>query len=274
MNTLKLIIGLLLTVAFVLYTKKVASKTFSKKSKSILATIIAPIAILFLAIYTTANSVVRIALLDNPEMLIDASKELDAKQRAKEMEAAKEALKNISEEDSKYAPVIGNPNGKVVIYEFYDYNCGFCKRGNSALEEVLENEKDVKVVLKSFPIFPPSQIPGRAIIAAQMQGKAAELHHALFTTSLVPEQNDKASEKDVNEQIKAIVFGAAKKAGLDVEKLKKDMENPAVEEEIIRTRELATKLGIQGTPAFIIGDQFFRGFIEAPVMIEAIKNSK
>ena len=63
-------------------------------------------------------------------------------------------------------------------------------------------------------------------------------------------------------------------AGLDVEKLKKDMENPAVEEEIIRTRELATKLGIQGTPAFIIGDQFFRGFIEAPAMMEAIKQSK
>ncbi|MBR1544741.1 MAG: DsbA family protein [Alphaproteobacteria bacterium] len=74
--------------------------------------------------------------------------------------------------------------------------------------------------------------------------------------------------------MKAIVFGAAKKAGLDVDQLKKDMENPAVEEEIIRTRELATKLGIQGTPAFIIGDQFFRGFIEAPAMRDAINQSK
>ncbi len=274
MNTLTLIIGILLTVAFVLYTKKVATKSYNKKSVTILATIVAPIVILFLAIYATAHSVVRIALVGNPEMLIDASKELEARAKRKEMEAAKEALKNVSEEDSKYAPIVGNPDGKVVVYEFYDYNCGFCKRGNAALEEVLGSEKDVKVVLKSFPIFPPSQIPGRAIIAAQMQGKAAELHHALFTTNLIPEQNDKASEKDVNEQIKAIVFGAAKKAGLDVDQLKKDMENPAVEEEIIRTRELATKLGIQGTPAFIIGDQFFRGFIEAPAMIEAINQAK
>ena len=274
MNTLTLIIGMLLTVAFVLYTKKVATKTFSKKSKTILATIVAPIVILFLAIYTTAHAVVRYAMINDPEILTDTFKKLEEQEKQKQMEAAKNALKNISEEDSKYAPIVGNPEGKVVIYEFYDYNCGFCKRGNAALEEVLANEKDVKVVLKSFPIFPPSQIPGRAIIAAQMQGKATEMHHALFTTNLVPEQSDKLSAKDTDDKIKAIVFGAAKKAGLDVEKLKKDMENPAVEEEIIRTRELATKLGIQGTPAFIIGDQFFRGFIEAPVMLEAIKQSK
>lgn len=274
MNTLTLIIGLLLTVAFVLYTKKVATKTFSKKSTTILATIVAPIVILFLAIYATAHSVVRIAMIGNPEILTDTVRKLEENERKKQMEAAKDALKNISAEDSKYAPIVGNPDGKVVVYEFYDYNCGFCRRGHAALNEVLEQEKDVKVVLKSFPIFPPSQIPGRAVIAAQMQGKANELHQELFSTNLIPEQNDKASEKDVNEQIKAIVFGAAKKAGLDVEKLKKDMENPAVEEEIIRTRELATKLGIQGTPAFIIGDQFFRGFIEAPAMMEAIKQSK
>jgi len=274
MNTLTLIIGILATVAFVLYTKKVATKTFSKKSTNILATIVAPIVILFLAIYTTAHSVVRIAMIGNPEILTDTIKELEEKEKQKQIEAAKDALKNISEEDSKYAPIIGNPEGKVVVYEFYDYNCGYCKRGNAALEEVLANEKDVKVVLKSFPIFPPSQIPGRAIIAAQMQGKAAELHHALFTTNLIPEQADKLSAKDSDDQIKAIVFGAAKKAGLDVEQLKKDMENPAIEEEIIRTRQLATKLGIQGTPAFVIGNQFFRGFIEAPVMIEAISQAK
>ncbi len=274
MNTFTLIVGILLTVAFVLYTKKIATKTFDKKAKTILITIVAPIVILFLAIYTTAHSVVRIAMINDPEILTDTIKKLEENEKQKQIDAAKNALKNISAEDSKYAPIIGNPEGKVVVYEFYDYNCGFCKRGNAAMEEVLETEKDVKVVLKSFPIFPPSQIPGRAIIAAQMQGKAAELHHALFTTNLIPEQSDKLSAKDADDQIKAIVLGAAKKAGLDVEKLQKDMEKPAIEEEIIRTRELATKLGIQGTPAFIIGDQFFRGFIEAPVMKEAINKAK
>ena len=274
MNTLRLILGILFTIAFVLYSKTFATKNYSKKTKKILATMVAPIVILFLAIYCTSYSVVRTAMVGDPTIFTDTIKKLEEAEKQKQAEAAKEALKNISEEDSKYAPIVGNPNGKVIIYEFYDYNCGFCKRGNAALEEVLKKEKDVKVVLKSFPIFPPSQIPGRAIIAAQMQGKAAELHKELFATKLTPDHNDRASEKDVDEQIKAIVFGAAKKAGLDVKQLKKDMENPAVEEEIIRTRELANKLGIQGTPAFIIGENFFRGFIEAPVMLEAINKSK
>jgi len=274
MNTLILIIGMMSTIAFVIYSKTIGAKNYGKKTKKALITIVAPAVILFIAVYATARSVVRIAMLNSPDIFTDTIKKLEENERIKQEKAAKEALKNISAEDSKYAPIVGNPDGKVVIYEFYDYNCGFCKRGNSVLEEVLKTEKDVKVVLKSFPIFQPSQIPGRAIIAAQMQGKAAELHHALFTTKLTPDHNDKASEKDLDEQIKAIVFGAAKKAGLDVERLKKDMENPAVEEEIIRTRELANKLGIQGTPAFIVGESFFKGFIEAPVMLDAINKAK
>lgn len=274
MNTLMLTLGLIWTIIFVLYTKKISSKTFDKKTKSILATIVAPIVILFLAIYTTSYSVVRKAMINDPEILTDTIKRLEEVEKEKQEEAAKEALKNISEDDSKYAPIIGNPEGKVVAYAFFDYNCGFCKRGDAALNKLLETEKDVKVVLKSFPIFPPSQIPGRAIIAAKEQGKVAELHKVLYETRLIPEAAPNANEKDMNEKIKAIVFGAAQKAGLDVEKLKKDMEAPAVEEEILRTRQLAEKLGIQGTPAFIIGNDFFRGYVDTPVMKEAIENAR
>ena len=278
MNTLMLTLGLIWTIGFVLYTKKICSKTFNSKSKTILATIVAPIIILFLAIYTTASFVVgtqtRTAMLNDPEILTDTIKRLEDLEKEKQQEAAKEALKSISENDSKYAPIIGNPEGKVVAYAFFDYNCGYCKRGDAALTQLLETEKDVKVVLKSFPIFPPSQIPGRAIIAAKEQGKVAELHKALYETRLIPEASQNANEKDMNEKIKAIVFGAAQKAGLDVEKLKKDMEAPAVEEEILRTRQLAEKLGIQGTPAFIIGNEFFRGFVDTPVMMEAVQNAR
>lgn len=274
MNTLMLTLGLIWTIIFVLYTKKISSKNFDKKTKSIFATIVAPIVILFLAIYTTSYSVVRKAMINDPEILTDTIKRLEEVEKEKQEDAAKEVLKNISEDDSKYAPIIGNPEGKVVAYAFFDYNCGFCKRGDAALKKLLETEKDVKVVLKSFPIFPPSQIPGRAIIAAKEQGKVAELHKALYETRLIPEAAPNANEKDMNEKIKAIVFGVAQKAGLDVEKLKKDMEAPAVEEEILRTRQLAEKLGIQGTPAFIIGNDFFRGYVDTPVMREAVENAR
>ena len=96
----------------------------------------------------------------------------------------------------------------------------------------------------------------------------------MFEANLMPERDAKATEKDINDQIKAIVFGVAQKAGLDVEKLKKDMEAPSVEEELLRTRQLAEKLGIQGTPAFIVGEKFFRGYVDTPVIIEAIEASR
>lgn len=282
MNILMLVLSILWVIVFVVYANFIANRNKEYKSKyqKVASTIVAPAVILFFALYTSAAWVVgfrvRDAVIADPTMLIDASERLQEIEQEKALKASREAVKNIKEDDSKYAPVIGNADGKVVVYEFYDYNCGYCKRGNLALTEVLADETDVKVVLKSFPIFPVSQIPGRAIVAAANQdsAKVAEFHKALFENSLVPEADEKTTEKDMNEKIKAIVLGLAKKAGLNVEKLEKDMDSPAVEEELLRTRQLAEKLGIQGTPAFVVGDQLFRGYIDASQMKSAIEQSK
>ncbi|MBD5405591.1 DsbA family protein [bacterium] len=282
MNTLMLILSILWVIVFVVYTNYIYNKDkqYKNKQQKVLATIVAPVIILFFALYTSAAWVVgfrtRSAVINDPEMLLDASQRLQEIEEEKALQASRDAVKNIKEDDSKYAPIIGNADGKVVIYEFYDYNCGYCKRGNAVLSEVLASENDVKVVLKSFPIFPVSQIPGRAIVAAANQDatKVAEFHKALFENSLVPEVDEKTTEKDMNDKIKAIVLGLAKKAGLDVVQLEKDMSSPAVEEEILRTRQLAEKLGIQGTPAFVVGDQLFRGYIDETQMKTAIEKSK
>ena len=280
MNTLMLILSLVWVITFVIYNKLVVKdgKTYKNNATKVLATVVAPIVILFFAIYTTASWVVsfktRDAILANPMVLVEASERLQEIEQEKAMEESRQAVKNIKEEDSAHAPVIGNADGKVVIYEFFDYNCGYCKRGNIALTDVLSTEKDVKVILKNLPIFPISQIPAKAVIAAKEQGKSAELHALLFENHLVPEANEKATEQDMNDKIKAIVFGLAEKAGIDVEKLKKDMEAPAVEEELLRTRQLAEKLQIQGTPAFVVGDQLFRGYIDANQMRNAIQQSR
>ena len=272
MNTIMLILGLLFTVAFVVYTKMTGTKTNAKGAKSILTTIVAPIVILFLAIYTTAFSVVRCAILSNPKILRETADKLQEAEKKEQAEAALKAVKQISEDDSSTAPVIGKADGKVVIYEFFDYNCGYCKHGNSVLTEVLKAQDDVKVVLKNFPIFGEiSTTPAKASIAAKEQGeeKVKAFHNALFKANLRPTGN-----KDIEKQVEKAVFDVAKKAGLDVAKLKKDMEAPVVEEELLKTRQLAEKLGIQGTPAFVIGNQFFPGYIEAPVMIDAINSAK
>ncbi|MDR1477150.1 MAG: DsbA family protein [Rickettsiales bacterium] len=279
MNILLFVLAIVWAAVFVVYEREVVQKkNFHNRYKRVLATIAAPAVLLLLVAYSTSSFVVsfktRQAVINDPAMLLDAMENMEQVQREREAKASKEALKNIKADDSKYAPIAGNPDGKIVIYEFYDYNCGFCKRAAGVMTEVLRDEKDVKVVLKNLPIFPVSQIPARAVVAAQQQGKAAELHALFFENNLVPEANEKATEKDMNEKIKAIVFGLAQKAGLDVERLKKDMESPAVEEELLRTRQLAEKLQIQGTPAFIVGDQLFRGYIEAPQMRDAIESAK
>ena len=278
MNTLMLILSIVWIATFLIYQKMFAKKTYKTKTIEVLATIVAPVVILFFAMYTISSFTVGVktkgAILADPYVLIEASERLQEIEKEKAMEEARKSLENIKEEDSKFAPIAGNVDGKVVIYEFFDYNCGYCKRGNMAVNDVLTTEKDVKVVLKNLPIFPISQIPAKALIASKEQGKAAEFHKILFENKLVPEANETTTEQEMNDKIKAIVFGLAQKAGLDVEKLKKDMEAPFVEEELLRTRQLADKLNIQGTPAFIVGDQLFRGYIDANQMRNAIQQSR
>ncbi|MDR1008775.1 MAG: DsbA family protein [Rickettsiales bacterium] len=280
MTILLFALAVVWTVAFVVYEKSAAHKPAAKGVKGALTTYGAPSLILFFAIYTLSAAVVNLrttaVIIANPEVIDDAQRSLAELKDKRERDEAKQALKSLTSDDSKYAPIIGDADGKVVIYEFYDFNCGHCKRAATTLTSVLESEKDVKVVLKNFPIFPQvSLIPARASIAAAYQGKGAEMYKALFNANLVPELGkDKITEKDLNEKVKAIVFGVASKAGLDVERLKKDMEKPEVDEEILRTRQLAEKLKIYGTPAFIVGDQMFKGAIDENTMREAIEAAR
>ena len=266
------VVGFLSVVVFAVCMIMIDKKEFNKKNmiKSVALSFGAVIA-LFIAIYTTARSVVRPALISDPTMLMDAGEAYQKTEMEKREKAAKKALKNITEEDFKHAPIIGNAEGNIVVYEFFDYNCGYCKKGNETLKEVLEKEKDVKVVLKHFPIYPPSQFPAKASIASREQGieKVSAFHSALFKSELMPKNVKNMKEADA--KIKVIVMDIAKKSGLDVKKLEKDIENPAVEEELLRTRDLAKKLGIEGTPAFVIGDKFVPGYINTNQMIEAIK---
>lgn len=280
MNIIMLILSLIWIVVFVVYTKIMSEKKSVKgKAKNVLANIVAPAVILFFALYTTTSWIVgfktRDAIMADPSVLIDASERLQEIQQQQAMEASQDALKNITEEDSKYAPVIGNPDGEVVIYEFFDFNCGFCKRGAQSIKEVLTTENDVKVVLKNLPIFGSiSELPAKAVIAAQKQGKAKELHMALFENNLIPQADEKTTEEEMLNKIEENIMKLAKEAGLDTKQLKDDMQDPSVQEELDRTRELATQLQIQGTPAYIVGDQFFRGYIDANQMRTAIQQAR
>jgi protein-disulfide isomerase len=137
-------------------------------------------------------------------------------------------------------PVIGNPNADVTIVEFSDYNCPYCKAMEPRLAALLKADRKVKLVMVEFPILTPASLTGtRAALAAMKQGKYAPFHQALMRF-----------EGNVTD---ADIFDVAKSVGLDVARLKKDMQAPQVADRIIANYNLARGIRVVQTPAVIVG---------------------
>ncbi|MBR1544394.1 MAG: thioredoxin domain-containing protein [Alphaproteobacteria bacterium] len=186
------------------------------------------------------------------------------------MKVSKEII-NILEKD-KISPIIGNPDGKIVIYEFFDYNCGHCKNQNEIINELIQKNKEIKVILKNFPIFPVSHIPAKATIASQKQGKTFLLHKSFFENNLLPFNYSEIGVETLNKKILDKVLDIAKKTGLDTKKLQNDMNSEEIEKEIDTTKKIAHQLNIHGTPAFIIKEKVFAGFMDVTNIKEMIKS--
>lgn len=137
-------------------------------------------------------------------------------------------------------PVGGNPNGKVTIVEFFDYQCGHCIAMAPVMQNIIQHNPDVRVVYKEFPIRRGmSELAAKAALAANEQGKYASFSHALLSVNqpLTP----------------ALIFSLAQNAGINVKKLKQDMNSKNIQNQINTTKQLAAALNIPGTPAFFIG---------------------
>jgi protein-disulfide isomerase len=183
-------------------------------------------------------------LLANPEVLMEVQTALEAKMEKIQAEKMSTALKENAAEifRAPSAPIAGNLKGDVTVVEFFDYNCGYCKKAFVDLLAASEKDKNLKLVMKEFPILSKgSEEAARAALAAKAQGKYWEFHRALLES---PGQANEASALKVAEKI-----------GLNIAKLKTDMAGAEVKAEIDRTRALAQKLGIQGTPHFLVGDK-------------------
>jgi protein-disulfide isomerase len=140
--------------------------------------------------------------------------------------------------------------------EFFDYNCGYCKRAMTAVKEVLSNDKNIRIVYREFPILSEGSIfASRAALASRAQNKYKVFHEALM------------SAQQLNE---ISVMQIAKRIGLDAEKLLIDMNDPNVFEHIQTSRDLADALQFTGTPSFVIGDRLIGGFIPGDAMMEII----
>lgn len=211
------------------------------------------------------GEIVRKYLVENPEVLLEVSQALDAKQKQAEARQRAETLKSSAEQlfRSPNDHVAGNPDGDVTIVEFFDYNCGWCKKSFPELTTLIAGDKNLRVVLKEFPIFGgDSDYAAMAAIAARKQGKYWELHSALF-----------AHEGKITAQV---VDDLAKQAGLDLDRLKADMKLPEVAQILADNHALAQSLAISGTPAFIVDDQVSPGYLPAgslAAMVDAVRGA-
>jgi protein-disulfide isomerase len=186
------------------------------------------------------EQVVHDYLVNNPEVLVEVSQALQQKQQQSMQEQATSAIsKNAPQLFSEKLAVNGNPNGSVTMVEFFDYQCIHCKKMKPIVNELVKKDKNLRVIYKEFPIFGKnSEVASKAALAAAMQGKYMAMHNALLT-----------QEKKLDE---ASIMAAAKSAGLDMSKLKKDMNSDTVKQALDANRKLAESMNLMGTPAFIV----------------------
>ena len=204
---------------------------------------------------------VREALINDPTILKDAVEKMQAKQEEDSQKQAKEGI--IKNKDKLFAdvnsPVVGAADADVTVVEFFDYHCGYCKKILPDILQLIEKDKKVRVVFKEFPILSEdSALASRAAIAVNRiaKEKYLDFHKAMFA------MKGKFAEKDI--------FAEAKKLGIDSAKLKAEMAKPEIDAELDKNRKLAADLGVRGTPAVIIGEEFMPGAVPYETMQKAV----
>jgi protein-disulfide isomerase len=205
------------------------------------------------------GDIIKEYLISNPEVIREALQELERRQVAEASEKTKHAITARAQEiyQSKEDLVLGNASGEVALVEFFDYNCGYCKRAIPEVEKLIQSDKNVRVIIKEFPILGPGSVfAAKAALASRLQGKYSQFHDALTEAEGVKDETN--------------VLEIAKQVGLDVEKLKTDMESEAVANVIRRNYSLAEALSINGTPSFIIDDALEPGFVSFDVLAQHV----
>ncbi len=184
-------------------------------------------------------------LVENPEVLVEAFQALEAKQELAEAEQKKQFLPAFLALAN--APTLGDKDAPITIVEFFDYNCGFCKKSTDWVMTQVAS-KDVKVIFMELPVLDSrtktSSLAARASLAASMQGKYRELHVAMMKA---------------NGLTKGRILSIAEKEGLDVQQLSKDMESATVYRLLEDTMKLAEQADILATPSFYVNDKFVSG---------------
>lgn len=199
------------------------------------------------------EQIVKDYITNNPDAIIESLNQLQQRERQRQQQAASATIKEKSaelkhDEDTPYA---GNPNADVVLVEFFDYNCGYCRKVMPTVAKLLEEYDNLKVVFKEFPILSPvSQQAARAAQSVYYldKDKYFDYHQALM--------------KHTGAKNKQAFLDLAKEMGIDTKKMEEMMDSKRVTDAINKNKILGQSIGVRGTPAFVIGEDLIPGAVD------------
>lgn len=199
------------------------------------------------------EAIIKDYIINNPEIISEAMAALEKKQAAAEEQARADILKNKKEQlvNPKGAIITGNPKGDVTLVEFFDYNCGFCKRGYADVQEMIKKDPKIRVVQTDFPVLGQgSTEAARVAVAVKMQAKPEQ--YAVFHEKLLLGRGQANHDK---------AMASAKEAGLDMVRLEKDLASEQVAATVKANLILGDSLKISGTPSYVIADEVVVGAV-------------
>jgi protein-disulfide isomerase len=213
------------------------------------------------------EAIVKEYLIAHPEVLQEALRALEKHQADAEAAKHQAALKQYSSTifSSPRQVVLGNPHGDVTMVEFFDYNCGYCKRALSDMLDLLQTDSNLRVVLKEFPVLGEGSTEAAHVaVAVRMQDKSGKAYldfHRRLLGGRGPADRARA-------------LAAAKAAGLDMARIEKDMSAPEVKATLAESFQLADALGLTGTPSYIIGSKVIVGAVGLPQLKENVNEAR
>jgi protein-disulfide isomerase len=211
------------------------------------------------------EAIIKDYLMKHPEVIRDAMEELQRKQEAEAAAAQISAIEDNRDAlfSSKRQVVLGNPDGDVTLVEFFDYNCGYCKRAHADMVKLIENDKNVKIVLKEFPVLGEGSVEAAQVAAA--------------VNVLAPEKYGAFHEKLINERGQvngARALAVAAEIGLDKEQIKKEMTSDEVRATLQEAFDLGNRLSLSGTPSYVTPKEVVIGAVGYETLKQKLEEAR
>jgi protein-disulfide isomerase len=213
------------------------------------------------------EAIIKDYLIKHPEVLEEVMKEMEKRQTAADAEKQQKIIADNAKAlfDSPRQVTLGNPKGDVTLVEFFDYNCGYCKRALSDMQDLLKGDPNLRVVLRDFPVLGEGSVQAAQVaIALKMQEKDPKKYFDFHQKLL--------SGRGAADKAKAMAV--AKEIGADMARLEKDMASPEVKATLEETFKLAEPLGLNGTPSYVVGQNVVIGAVGAAELKTKINSAR